>query len=319
MDPGRLIVASFGAQNPHLTIPDAENLATAITDIQVETTITGASQLRVTLVDHEWDLLTSGWLDTDAHGFLPKLYVGYPRGSGIVWILSAVDVTTDLSQANLTLTFEDVVVAQMRDKHGPKQATRSPSMTRARFIRSLVKDAVPGAKFHCPELDVVQPVQQDLKALATSVLADASGAVSGATSASGLASAVTGVSEDTARRSTARSARRTRRSGADPPRLRGHRQGRQGGRLAGREHRDGAVGRAQPERAGARGRRDDVRRHGRVGVPRHPERGRVELHRRLPGLEEHLQRVRHGARGALLPEGRLGFQAGGAIHLARRA
>jgi hypothetical protein len=105
----------------------------------------------VTLVDEDWELLTSGWLDTDANGYLQPVTVEFPEGSGLNWELCAVEASTDLSQANVTLTFEDRIVASLRKFFGPKKATRGPSMTRAEFIRSLTKDVagdqvpVPGA------------------------------------------------------------------------------------------------------------------------------------------------------------------------------
>lgn len=56
------------------------------------------------------------------------------------------------------LTFEDELTYLLRQKKGPKKAFRD-EVTRAQFARSLVKEAAPNARFVCPELNKVQPIE----------------------------------------------------------------------------------------------------------------------------------------------------------------
>lgn len=56
------------------------------------------------------------------------------------------------------LTFEDREVALLRKLHGPKKAFRD-RVTRAEFIRSLVKEAKPRIPMYIPELHIEQPIK----------------------------------------------------------------------------------------------------------------------------------------------------------------
>jgi murein DD-endopeptidase MepM/ murein hydrolase activator NlpD len=153
----RQLIAGHLHRSGNVETFTARDLSDSITDIQIETAISGASTLTVVLSDFDWSLMTDGWLDADADGYLQPVKIADFPSEGTSWGLCALDISSDTSQANLTLTFEDFIVTQLRDKWGPKKATRSATMTRAEFIQSLAKE-VPEVRFVCPELRVVQPV-----------------------------------------------------------------------------------------------------------------------------------------------------------------
>ncbi len=121
------------------------NLSDAIQDIIIETSAQGASLLEVHIIDTGWDLFTrdeSGtcFIDADPDGYLwPPIEVNFPEGaSDCFWRLAQARPSTDLSQANVILTFEDRIVAELREYGGPVQS--NPQETRAEFIRRLVKE-----------------------------------------------------------------------------------------------------------------------------------------------------------------------------------
>jgi cell wall-associated NlpC family hydrolase len=141
-----------------------ENLASRIAEIALRTQISGASTLTVTLIDPEWALLTSGFLDVNKEGVLPEIEVQYPPGSGSFWRLCMVDASSDLYGPNVTLTFEDRIVSYLREKWGPK-AVAPHTTTRAQFVKQLVDevgrgDGLDAIKFVCPSINVVQRIEQ---------------------------------------------------------------------------------------------------------------------------------------------------------------
>lgn len=143
--------------------PQAEGLASAISEIELETQIAGASFIKVSVVDPYWVLATSGWLDVSDEGLLDEIEVEFPEKSGWMWTLCAVEITNDVTQPNLILTFEDRIIARLRKKWGPKNIP-SGATTRAQFVKALVDEVgvsgkEPAIKFVCPELNVLQPVE----------------------------------------------------------------------------------------------------------------------------------------------------------------
>lgn len=138
-------------------------LANRIGEIEIETQISGASFLKAHIIDPEWALTTSGWLELK-EGLLEPIEVEFPEGSGWTWILCAVEGTTDITEPNLTVTFEDRLVAYMRDYWGTKVAPPS-TQTRAQFIRDLVAEVgqrgEPKIPFICPSLNVIQPIETE--------------------------------------------------------------------------------------------------------------------------------------------------------------
>jgi cell wall-associated NlpC family hydrolase len=147
------------------TCPPVTDLATAISEVELRTQISGASTLTLTIIDPDWVIFTSGFLDQNEDGLLDPIEVEFPDESGSFWRLCTVDITTDTAAPNLTLTFEDRIIAYLRDHWGAKTAAPG-TKTRAQFIKSLVDEVgrggdVPKITFVCPELHKVQPVEQD--------------------------------------------------------------------------------------------------------------------------------------------------------------
>jgi hypothetical protein len=139
---------------------DKLELGEILADIRILTTIQGASTLEIDVIDTEWVLLTSGFLDIGDDQKLDPVDLNYPLGSNFWWRLTQCDSSTDKDKANLTLTFEDRAVSYCRSHKGAKSASRS-TMTRARFIKSITADEVkapPRLIFVSPEIDAEQPI-----------------------------------------------------------------------------------------------------------------------------------------------------------------
>lgn len=132
-----------------------------IGDIRPLTTLTGASTLEIDVIDTDWLLLTSGFLDVGDDGKLDAVDLNFPQDSNYWWRLTQLDVSTDRDDANLTLTLEARVVSYDREHKGAKSASRATS-TRARFIKSITADEIkapPKPVFVSPEIDVEQAIQ----------------------------------------------------------------------------------------------------------------------------------------------------------------
>jgi cell wall-associated NlpC family hydrolase len=161
----------------------AQDLATLIVNVTVRTQILGASFLTVLMIDPDYEFQTSGILAVDADGLLDTVEVNFPEGSDKWWRLCAVSGTGDRAQANLTLTFEDRIIAYLRDHWGPK-AIKPGSTTRAQFVKQLIDevgyhDKVTKIKAVIPSINVLQPTADPT---ASTALGNA--AVSGANSSS---------------------------------------------------------------------------------------------------------------------------------------
>ena len=101
-----------------------------LTGAKLTRTLSGASNLELTVSDPEGDLLNSGFFDARGDGKLDALKVTI---DGLEYRIAALAVNGD----SLTLTFEDRAVAQLRKKTGPEAWTRG-AHTRAQFIDALV-------------------------------------------------------------------------------------------------------------------------------------------------------------------------------------
>lgn len=138
-------------------------LAERIGEIEIQTQIAGASTMKVTVIDPEWELSKSGFVTPDEEGFLPVVEVEFPESSGWRWTLCEVEVSTEVASPNLTLTFEDKIIADLRQYWGPKQVPPG-TQTRAQFVRSLLNEVgqhgEPKIKLVCPSLNVKQPVEK---------------------------------------------------------------------------------------------------------------------------------------------------------------
>jgi hypothetical protein len=139
----------MGASPPKRCVDLADNIA----DIIIETAVQGASLLEVHVIDPAWVLLARDSngvsfidVDPDNSGYLwPPIEVNFPPDSSdAVWRLCQVRASTDLTGANLILTFEDRITAELRELQGPVVA--SSGSTRAQFIQFLVDDVKVGGK-----------------------------------------------------------------------------------------------------------------------------------------------------------------------------
>lgn len=149
-----------------------EYLSDCIAEITPETQTMGAALLQITLIDPEWQISRSGMCDITADGFLPNVDVEYPPGRGVWWRLAMIDVTSDLTQANLIMTFQQRIVSYLRDCWGPLGwPAGHPGSTRAQFLQMLAakmpselpKSSIgpgppPQIRFVCPDINVIQPV-----------------------------------------------------------------------------------------------------------------------------------------------------------------
>ncbi len=134
--------------------PKVLDLSSAITEIEIETTIQGASILTLHLMDPDWQLLTSGFIAVDEDGLLQAIDVNLPVGTDCWWRLAACNPSSDLGAANLIMTFEDRIVSQLRNLSGPKSS--GAGQTRASFIAGLVRE-VSGLRFVAPTLKHPEP------------------------------------------------------------------------------------------------------------------------------------------------------------------
>lgn len=176
------VVARSVAQNLHDTAPSidlprpVDYLTNVISEITVETQVAGAALLTLALIDSDWQIRRSGLLTRTAEGLLPQIDVNYPPNTDVWWRLAMKEGTDDLTDANLTLTFQHRIVSYLSDDFG-HLAVAPGTKTRAQFVKQLV-DRIPKAisgpnqipvilgpgttasqqvTFVCPELNVVRP------------------------------------------------------------------------------------------------------------------------------------------------------------------
>jgi hypothetical protein len=121
------------------------NLAAAVIgEPTLRRTIEGASTLEVTVSDPNGRLRREQFVQESTRLIADDLR----------FTLVAVSKSGD----DLTLTAEDEIVYRLRRKTGPRKAFRD-KVTRAEFVKSLVRDAVgKDVKFYSPEWTVVQPI-----------------------------------------------------------------------------------------------------------------------------------------------------------------
>jgi hypothetical protein len=163
------------------TAPTVEHLAEAIAEITLQTQIAGASQLHIAVIDPQWQIQRSGWLAVNEDGLLDEIEVNFPIGSRSWWRLCSIDGSTDATAPNLTLIFEDRIVAYLRDKWGPK-TVKPGTTTRAQFIHQLVQEVGHGdghdpIQFVCPSINVLQPVASSTAGASTFATQSSTGAI----------------------------------------------------------------------------------------------------------------------------------------------
>jgi hypothetical protein len=126
------------------TIP----LQEAVTDVEVDRTVEGASTVTVTVEDRDYALLTSGRLSSRNDIEIDGLFFRLAQVS--------IDGTT------ITLTFEDREIAVLRTYNKPiKQSlkTSRAQVTRARFVLRMIKEVKEiSIPYFIPELNKVQPI-----------------------------------------------------------------------------------------------------------------------------------------------------------------
>jgi hypothetical protein len=61
--------------------------------------------------------------------------------------------------ADVSLVFEDQVIARLKELRGPKKAFRA-KLTRAEFVCGLVEELKPPVKIYCPQLEEKQPLEK---------------------------------------------------------------------------------------------------------------------------------------------------------------
>jgi hypothetical protein len=135
--------------SPGMTCADLEDY---IADIQIETSAQGAGVLTLSLIDPSWALLHrdpktgTSFIDVDENGYLwPPIELTFPEEvSDSTWRLCGCQPSSDTTQANIQLIFEDAIVAELREHDqntDPSCATSLPNETRAEFMERCVKTA----------------------------------------------------------------------------------------------------------------------------------------------------------------------------------
>lgn len=107
------------------------DIAESIIAGEVTRTILGASQVTVTTHDKDRKILKSGMLQ-DEDGELRAVDVSL---DGMDFRIVAINKQTD----DLILTFEDVDVARLRAKKGPRKASSRAKVTRAQYVLVLIR------------------------------------------------------------------------------------------------------------------------------------------------------------------------------------
>ncbi len=122
------------------------DLSRWIADIIIETTAQGSSLLEVHIIDPALSMFVRDskgacFIDVDDSGYLwPPVEVTFPKDtSDATWRLCQAAPSTDLTQPNVVLTFEDKIVSELREQF--RQQVSYPNQTRAEFMQDLVRQA----------------------------------------------------------------------------------------------------------------------------------------------------------------------------------
>jgi hypothetical protein len=117
-------------------------------------TIEGSSSISVEVYDPELKFLQASMLAEKFDAEIDDLHFRY--------------VGTSKSGRNLTITLEDRAIALLREAKGPDKVLahrgRPNEVTRAEYIKTLVKKAAPHLTFVCPQLHDKQPIAKPDKA-----------------------------------------------------------------------------------------------------------------------------------------------------------
>jgi hypothetical protein len=146
------VAAQINTQRNNAT-PQVEilDLESHIIDITIETTAQGASILTIDMLDPFWKLLETtpngtSFIDVDEFGYLwPPIIINFPEdASDAYWRLCQVNPSSDTTQANMSLVFEDNAVSELRehDQYTDNScAMSSPDETRAEYIQRCIVTA----------------------------------------------------------------------------------------------------------------------------------------------------------------------------------
>lgn len=159
------LIAKQVAAKANGTVDEVE-LAEALAEIEIETQIEGAPFIKVHLADPYYRLLTSGFIDVTEER-LNQIEVEFPEASNWWWRLVDVEISNDVSNPNLTLVFEDRVVAELREQTGYKTVPAG-TQTRAQFVNAIIDEANLRLRHEgkepiravIPSLDVLQEVEE---------------------------------------------------------------------------------------------------------------------------------------------------------------
>lgn len=143
-----------GKKRAKRPVPALVDLATAITDIQLDDTMQGSSTLTVTIADPEWDLMESGFFDANEDARLDTIDVNYPQGSAFWWQLTQANPRSDTT---IELVFMERAAAHLIAHRGPLKVSRGKK-TRAEFLAMLAGHvkAGGGIKFVSKQLHTTQ-------------------------------------------------------------------------------------------------------------------------------------------------------------------
>jgi hypothetical protein len=161
--------------NPIVT---TEYLTAAISEITPETQTAGPMLLQLTLIDPDSVIRRCGICSKNSSGYLQPVDINFPEGTPVWWRLAMVDPTSDLTQPNLTLTFQHRPIAYwMRCFGALGWPSGKVGSTRAQFIKYLLnkmpaelpknligpttadgRGSPNDFVFICPEINEIQPV-----------------------------------------------------------------------------------------------------------------------------------------------------------------
>jgi hypothetical protein len=154
-----LVAKRIKATSTRGSVSEAQ-LADRIGEIEEETQIKGTDYLKVKIIDPDWELQNSGFVDVDKEGLLDPIELEFPAGSKRYWVFCAVEGTTEIAEANFTMIFQDKLFARLASEWGVKIVPPG-TQTRAAFINDLFVEAgVPGV---IPAINVLQPVEEETK------------------------------------------------------------------------------------------------------------------------------------------------------------
>jgi hypothetical protein len=157
--PSKDRVQGIDSRLEDLTLRDGRKLAVEIGPSILPTpmlkrTIEGSSHITVGVYDPELEFLQTSMLAEKFDAEIDDLHFRY--------------VGTGKSGRNLTITLEDRGIALLREAKGPDKVLahrgKPNEVTRAEYIKALVKKAAPHLTFVCPQLHDKQPIEHKAQA-----------------------------------------------------------------------------------------------------------------------------------------------------------